>query len=80
MPAPGKLGSEFISSFSLIFEDYGLSGIKEGRLEKCETGTNEAFVTSLRSGIKILSFIVTLLLVSCLSKSPEDWLHVCCTY
>ena len=62
MPAAhGKLGPEFISSFSLIFEDYGLSGIKEGRLEKCESGTNEAFVTSLRSGIKILSFIVTLL-------------------
>ena len=65
MPAAhGKLSPEFISSFSLIFEDYGLSGIKEGRLEKCESGTNEAFVTSLRSGIKILSFIVTLLLVS----------------
>ena len=56
MPAPGKLGRGIRNLslrffFFLIFKDHGL-GIKiehEGRLEKCESGANEAFVTSLRS-------------------------------
>ena len=54
MPAPGKLGRGIrnlsVLSF-LIFKDHG-RGIKigqEGRPEKCESGANDAFVTSLLS-------------------------------